>query len=147
MVYDVVMSDQKYRQRGYQDHDRSEREKSRPGGESRAESPPGPRGRGLGMPTATVFRCAQCGTQNEIGLLTPVATCVKCRADLQTCKNCRHFDAGAHNECRQNVAIRIAVKTKRNECPSFEPRLTQEQQQEKGGQRDARSAFDALFKI
>jgi len=147
-MYDAPMSDQKYRQRGYQDQGRTEREKSGQGpGGPRPERGPGPRGRGLGKPTATVFRCATCSTQNEIGLITEAATCVKCRGDLHTCKNCRHFDSAAHNECRQAVPARIAVKTKRNECTLFEPKLTQEQEQEVGGHRDARAAFDALFKI
>lgn len=142
------MSDQKYRQRGYQDHDKTEREKSG-GGPSgpRPERPPGPRGRGLGMPTATVFRCATCGTLQEVAQVIPGATCGKCRADLHTCKNCRHFDSAKTNECRQAVPARIAVKTKGNNCPLFEAQLKQEQEQEVGGHRDARSAFDALFKF
>lgn len=144
------MSDQKYRQRGYQDHDRTEREKSglgKAGGGPRAERSPGPRGRGLGMPTESVFRCATCGTQSEVDYVIPGATCGQCRGDLHCCKNCRHFDPGLANECRQAVPLRIAVKTKGNTCELFAAKLAQEQAREAGGHRDARAAFDALFKI
>ncbi len=144
------MSDPKYRQRGYQDHGRTEREKSSPGGSPagpRYEPPAAPRGRGLGKPTATVFRCASCGTLHEVAYVLEGATCGKCRGDLHCCKNCKNFDAAAHNECRQVVPARIAVKTKGNSCALFAAQLKQEQQQEAGGHRDARSAFDALFKF
>jgi hypothetical protein len=149
MIYDGGMSDQKYRQRGYQDHERTEREKSGLGGPSgpRAERNPGPRGRGLGMPTATVFRCGSCGTLHEVAYVLEGASCSKCRSDLHCCKNCRHFDSAANNECRQPVPARIVSKTKGNSCSLFAAQLKQEQQQEAGGHRDARSAFDALFKF
>ncbi len=146
------MSDQKYRQRGYQDHDRKEREKSGGGpsglgGGPRPERQPGPRGRGLGMPTDSVFRCGVSRQQGRGGLRDPGATCGKCRGDLHSCKNCRHFDSALNNECRQAVPLRIAVKTQGNTCELFAAKLAQEQAQEVGGQRDARSAFDALFKL
>lgn len=146
------MSDQKYRQRGYQDHDRSDREKSGGGpsgfgGGPRPERQPGPRGRGLGMPTDSVFRCGVCGTKAEVAQVLPGAICVKCRGDLHSCKNCRHFDSALNNECRQAVPLRIAVKTKGNTCELFAAKLAQEQAQEVAGHRDARSAFDALFKL
>lgn len=143
------MSDQKYRQRGYQDHGRTERDKPGPSQApgSRPLPQPGPRGRGLGMPTATVFRCGSCGTLHEVAYVVQGATCAKCRGDLHCCKNCKNFDTAVHNECRQAIPARIAVKTKGNSCTFFEAQLKQEQQQESGGHRDARSAFDALFKF
>lgn len=99
------------------------------------------------MPTDSVFRCAVCGTKSEVAYVVPGATCGKCRGDLHSCKNCRHFDSALNNECRQAVPLRIAVKTKGNTCELFAAKLAQEQAQEAGGHRDARSAFDALFKI
>lgn len=141
------MSDQKYRQPGYRDDDRSE---SRSGGQRPAgprEEKMGPRGRGLGKPTASVFRCAVCGTQNENATLGVDATCQKCRADLHTCTHCLSFDTSSPNECRQRGLAPVRAKAKRNECGGFQPKVAQEQAQEKGGARDARSAFDALFKI
>jgi hypothetical protein len=141
------MSDRKYRQAGYQDVGGGQRERSgeRPAGGPR-ERPEGPRGRGLGKPTTSVFRCSTCGTKNE-GFVGSLSTCVKCRGDLHTCSHCAHFDTAVFNECRQQVPVRIAKKTLRNECGLFQAKVAQEQGGETGGTRDARSAFDALFKI
>jgi hypothetical protein len=66
------------------------------------------------------------------------------------------FDSGVRNECRQGGAtlpdgsreMRIAKKTKRNECTLFAPRATQEfAKEETRPPDDPRAAFDALFKI
>ncbi len=147
------MSDQKYRQRGYQDHDRSDREKSGGGG------PAGPgrrRGRNASRGrAAAAWACRPLRFSAAVPAAPrprwrrcfPGAICGKCRGDLHTCKNCRHFDSALNNECRQAVPLRIAVKTKGNTCPLFEARLAQEQEQEVAGHRDARSAFDALFQF
>lgn len=138
------MSDRKYRQRGYQDQ---ERPAARPSG-PRAERPEGPRGRGLGAPSAEVFRCAACGRQVE-GLIEVAASaaCPACRAPLHTCSHCRHFDPSAPKECREPVAERIAKKSAANLCALFAPRTAQEFAAEPTRPPDdPRSAFDALFK-
>jgi predicted RNA-binding Zn-ribbon protein involved in translation (DUF1610 family) len=154
------MSDRKYRQRGYQDSGQKERERS----ESSTSRPPaprddsrGPRGRGLGAPTETVFKCAACGTQlppaDEIAV---EARCPRCGADLHTCSHCSHFDSAVFNECRQGGAlppgattpVRVAKKTQRNDCTLFAPRGVQVfAKEEKRSPDDPRAAFDALFKI
>lgn len=140
------MSDRKYRQAGYQDvGGQSRKPEARPG--APREAPIGPRGRGLGKPTVSVFRCALCATRQEGAQVQMLSTCVKCRGDLHTCSHCSHFDTSVHNECRQGVPIRVAAKTKRNECGLFQAKVAQEQGGESGGTRDARSAFDALFKF
>ncbi|MGH9379766.1 MAG: hypothetical protein ACRD2Z_04025 [Thermoanaerobaculia bacterium] len=140
------MSDRRYRQRGYMDDDqRGRREKPAPGPAGKRE---GPRGRGLGRPTESVFRCAQCGTQ--VPLMGPVETddrCPKCGADLHACTQCRHFDTSARFECRQPIAQRIAAKAKANTCELFEPRLAQGFASDSERPDDPRAAFDALFKI
>jgi len=139
----------KYRQRGYQDEKRPQRG-GRKGGKQRRQQPQrqGPRGRGMGAPTKTVFRCARCG--HEIFLTDDIAydaTCPKCETDLHTCTHCRHFDTSAAFECRQEIPVRISKKSKRNECDLFEPKLAQEfeRDNERLDPDDARAAFDALF--
>lgn len=137
------MSARKYRQSGYQDDDR-EREPRRTGAGPRPK-PEGPRGRGLGRPTETLFKCARCGQKLPLeSVAAAAATCNECGADLHTCSNCRHFDTGARFECRQEVAERIAKKASANECELFEPKKVQGFASE-GGPKDAKSAFDALF--
>ena len=145
------MSERKYRQRGYQDSDRDP-ERRPPGPKRpRGERPAGPRGRGLGKPTATVFRCAVCGEKQlaatEIDL---ESRCWKCGADLHTCTHCRHFDTSAPGECRQRAAEYVSSKAKRNRCELFETKASQEFARSEGGvdsPSDAKAAFDALFKI
>jgi hypothetical protein len=143
------MSDRKYGHRGYQDADREEKQRSR-GPQAPREQKEGPRGRGLGAPTATVFRCVNCGTKipttGEVGLDD---ACPKCRADLHTCANCTHFDSAAHNECRQPIPERIPKKRDRNACALFAVKATVEfaAEAERRAPDDPRAAFDALFKI
>lgn len=138
------MSDRRYRQRGYQDDD-SPRERQRgPAPEALRD---GPRGRGLGAPSASVFRCARCG--RERGLEEPVgvtSTCEEgCGNDLRTCTNCAYFDSAAPNQCREPVTERVAKKSKANECPAYAPRMTAEFASEAGEPNEPRDAFDALF--
>ncbi len=151
------MTDRKYGQRGYMDNDddRGRQGAKRPPRERR----PGPRGRGLGKPTATVFRCAVCGEKQLSGTsyLSPYEVtkigldtkCWKCAGHLHTCTNCRHFDSSAPGECRTGAPEYVASKAKRNTCGLFENKVTQEQAEDLGGDTpsDAKTAFDALFKL
>jgi hypothetical protein len=167
------MSDErKYRQRGYQDSGRSG-EGARRGPQPPREKREGPRGRGLGAPTETAFRCASCGAKLPHAVLeaapaaapaargeapeasaapaasySPAATCPHCGADLHTCSNCLHFDTGSRWECRRHAAIpeRVVKKRARNSCPVFSPKAVQEFGGERERPADPRAAFDALFK-
>jgi len=149
--YNRGMSDErKYRHRGYQDS--GDRDQPSRGSQPPREKKEGPRGRGLGAPTETVFRCAACGDKKVVTeeALPFDATCTKCGADLHTCSNCVNFDTSVHWECRKHAEIpaRVAKKRDRNECLLFTPRATQEFGQESGKPTPggARAAFDALFK-
>lgn len=142
------MSGRKYGHRGYQDDDDrgSGRESRQPRGERR----PGPRGRGLGKPTATVFRCAVCGEKQLAGTVIQLdSKCWKCSTALHTCTHCRHFDSSAAGECRANAPDYVASKAKANSCELFEAKSSQEFAEDLGGDTpsDAKSAFDALFKL
>lgn len=159
------MSDRKYQQRGYQDSDARDRDRDRGSERPSGPRPPrepseAPRGRGLGGPTASVFRCARCGTAMTLAAAVAAdARCANCGSDIHSCTNCNSFDTGAPNQCRQAGVARVARKDARNECALFDPRLRQESTAETppgGGGRsggsggradDARAAFDALFKI
>ena len=141
----------KYRQRGYQDSGDRGAPSSR-GPQPPREKKEGPRGRGLGAPSETVFRCAACSEKRPLFEEIPVdATCTRCGADLHTCSNCINFDTSVHWECRRHAEIpaRVPKKRDRNECPLFTPKATQEfaKDSDKPSPGDARSAFDALFKF
>lgn len=142
------MGDRKYGHRGYQQSDRDEpRSAPRPAGPR--EKPEGPRGRGLGAPTARVFRCAVCGAKQDApGVAAFDAKCVQCGKDLHTCSHCIHFDTSIYKECRKQVPVRIAKKTTGNVCEEFEAKVAVEFAKEATGRpSDAKSAFDALFKF
>src|SRR5215467_5613018 len=157
--------ERKYGQRGYQDTDRErvtkdqerprEKPKGGPRGSKAREAP-----RPMKMPGfQEVLRCSLCGTI----VPPPVdirfdSQCSKCKADLRSCKNCRHFDTAARFECTQEIPERITKKDLRNNCEFFMARTSIERETRDsgggngGGQvspmkpSDARSAFDNLFK-
>lgn len=146
------MSDRKYRHRGYQDSDR-ERDERRP--PERREEPGrpriegAPRGRGLGAPTAAVFKCAACGREVNTTLkeITTEATCPGCGRPLHTCTNCAFFDPGAQFECRKPIPERIENKAAANVCRLYQPRTIRDLRVTSPvSPDDARAAFDALFK-
>jgi len=137
------MSDRKYGQRGYLEDDRApsrRRPASREGGE-------GPRGRGLGAPTDTVASCARCGETVPVSRQAD-DVCQGCGSDLHTCTNCGYFDPSAPSECRLEIEVRIAAKSKRNDCELFEPKLVKEFARDggsSGSAGDPKAAFDDLF--
>lgn len=145
-----MSDDRKYKHRGYQSSD--DRDRPRSGPQGPREKKEGPRGRGLGAPTDTVFRCASCGEKRlSLDEITVDSTCAKCGADLHTCSNCVNFDTSVRWECRrfQEIPARVPKKTLRNECPLYTPKMVQEfgKDRDKPSPGDARSAFDALFKL
>ena len=95
----------------------------------------------------SVSRCGACGA------VLPIATasleqCPNCRAALQACRQCTHFDPGRRFECAQPILERIADKNARNECDGFSLRVTVERDASPDSTRpsDIRRGFDNLFK-
>ncbi len=140
------MSERKYRQRGYMESEQQPRSQPRPKGPKPHPLEQGPRGRGLGAPTSTVFRCRVCGEKHAVAAVTADATCFRCGNDLHTCSNCAFFDTARPQECRKPVLQRVANKTKRNDCQYFAPNTIREFAPEPAAAADPRAAFDALFR-
>ena len=141
------MSDRKYRHQGYQDNDRNDRPRTprRPsGGPKKYDGAPG--GRGLGAPTVTVFKCAVCGHEKQDPSIGIGSTCSSCGKDLRTCTNCSFFNTGHRFECTKTLMKRVEDKTKNNDCNHFSPKIVHEIRGAKDKPKDARAAFDALFK-
>ena len=137
------MGERKYGQRGYMEDEPREKRARRQGPGERSEKP---RGRGLGAPTKSVFRCTRCGSSLATGkALTFDSTCPECGEDVHTCTNCSQFDTAARFECRQEIAEPILKKAKRNQCELFAPKTTQDFDGDKPAPGDARAAFDSLF--
>lgn len=149
-MIEVSFMNRKYRQRGYQD-DPSEKKSAPP------PKTQGPREfRPRAMPAfRETARCSMCGTTVTVAI-GPGSQCLKCGADLYTCKQCRFFDTGLRNECSQPVPERIVRKDIRNQCQFFEAKLSIERETGSAevskappnpkNPNDARRAFDALFK-
>lgn len=142
------MSERKYRHRGYQDSEWEERERrAERNRRVQEEGRLAPRGRGLGAPTVSVFRCRVCGEKQPFsGAIALEATCSKCKAALHSCSHCSFFDTSAPNECLKPVRTRIANKNAANACQLFAPRLVQEFASDEASLKDPRAAFEALFR-
>jgi hypothetical protein len=95
--------------------------------------------------------CHRCG--REIRLLAKLGRtdgCPYCSSDLKCCQNCRFFDPGANNQCREPQAEWCPEKEKANFCEFFEFREVSPLSQPgmggtKSSQAGARLAFDHLF--
>src|SRR5215475_14128567 len=157
------MGDRKYGQRGYMDDGNSGRERER---EKPRQQPKGaPKGANRDVPRTVkmpgfqeVLRCSLCGAIVPPPVEIEFSSqCPKCKADLRTCKNCRHFDTSAQFECTEPIPQRITKKDVRNTCEFFMAKTSIEREtRDSGGgtppgvsatkPSDARTAFDNLFK-
>lgn len=147
--------ERKYRQKGYQQDESSERKEpsktERPKQEVGYGSRPSPR---IETRYMEVVRCSNCSTIVEsVGSIGFNDQCKKCGEDLHSCKNCRYFDPGARFECQKPIEIRVAKKFEGNMCLQFATKVSiekqQPQEQKKATKEPAspgRVAFDALFK-
>ena len=110
--------------------------------------------------TITRARCSNCGAVLQKGF-DPRGKCPKCGFDLHCCKQCAFFDSAARFECMKPVPDRIVRKDVKNDCAFYEFRTTVEKDTAPSSSsaaagltdghspsrpRDARQAFDALFK-
>ena len=141
------MSDRKYRQRGYMDHDR-EPQRPKPQGTPRPQSAPrdreGPRSPKM-MAFGEKLKCAACGAKASPNIAFE-STCENCKADLHTCRQCTYFDPGARFQCSKSIPAKIVNKNARNTCELFAPRTVVERETSSGAPTDARQAFANLFK-
>lgn len=95
------------------------------------------------------MQCFNCGHALELPTGQKIQfrdTCPQCEADLRVCRNCRHFDPKAHNECREVMAEWVRFKDRANYCDYFSPSETAAAPAAKPAAGGARAAFDRLFK-
>jgi hypothetical protein len=69
--------------------------------------------------------------------------CPSCHSDAKVCLNCRHFDRGAHHECREEQAEWVKEKDRGNFCSYFEPSGAVSAAASEAAK--ARSKLDGLF--
>ncbi len=135
------MSDRKYRQRGYMDHDR---EPQRPKPQSKPVEREGPRSPKM-MAYGEAVKCTSCGAKVPTNAGAE-STCPTCKAELHTCRQCAYFDPSARFECSKPITVKIVNKNARNTCELFAARTVVEKQTSSGPPTDARAAFAKLFK-
>ncbi len=91
------------------------------------------------------FKCFNCGTELSFpGTPGRRDECSKCGADAHCCRNCKHYDRAAYNECKEPAAEFVKEKDRSNFCDFFTP----------GGggggavdkKKDLLAAAEALFK-
>ena len=64
--------------------------------------------------------CFSCGTTNEfVDRLSLKEECEKCLGDLHSCRNCRFYDPGSYNECKESSADVVRDKERANHCDYF----------------------------
>lgn len=90
------------------------------------------------------FTCFSCSHVIETDTVYRTDRCPKCEMDVKTCRNCRHYDDHASNECREPAAEYVYTKDRANYCDYFDPRA--ERIEEKSAADDARAKLEALFK-
>jgi hypothetical protein len=144
----------KYRQRGYQESDRDEKERSQ--SPQRKELSFEERIQRRSMRKATdreakeVVRCQVCGRNVEdFGTIASTTNCPHCNAPLHCCRVCKHFDSSARWQCRAEITEAVSDKSKANQCGHYEPRLVLDFTGRRGSKHrsnDPKSAFDNLFK-
>ncbi|NOZ87189.1 MAG: hypothetical protein GXP49_13150 [Deltaproteobacteria bacterium] len=71
-------------------------------------------------------------------------TCPHCGTDMRCCYNCRFYDPGHHNQCRENISEYIEDRGRANFCSAFMVRT--EPAPEAGDPEAAKVMLDALFK-
>jgi hypothetical protein len=64
--------------------------------------------------------CHNCKKPIEAGdRIGRTDTCPYCSEDLHCCLNCRFYDSGSHNKCRESQAERVVDKENSNFCDYF----------------------------
>ena len=93
------------------------------------------------------MECVFCGEKIPINVKVGRSdTCPHCQHDLRCCKQCKFFDPGAYNECKEVMAERIVDKERSNFCDYFVPRGSKMVSGSLNRTREAKEALEALFR-
>ena len=88
--------------------------------------------------------CSFCGEKIEIiDKVSRTDVCPSCGRDLHTCIQCKFYDEGSYNQCREPQAERVIDKEKANFCEYFK---WADRKPAKDTKKESFSKLDALFK-
>ena len=89
-------------------------------------------------------KCFFCGELIEFELrVGRLEDCPKCGKYLHTCIQCRFYDRGYHNDCRESQAPLVGDKESANFCEFFE--MGRDGNKEQNVRDDAKRKLEALF--
>jgi len=67
-----------------------------------------------------MITCAFCNQEIEFeGRVSRSDTCPKCGRELYCCLQCKFYDPGSYNECKEVLAERMVDKERANICEYF----------------------------
>jgi len=93
-----------------------------------------------------MIKCAFCGKPLEWeGKVYRNDTCPNCGRDLHCCVQCKFYDVGSYNQCKETRAERVVDKEKANFCEHFALRGGDSNCQ--GKEAEAKKALEDLFKM
>ena len=92
-----------------------------------------------------MIRCSFCDKQMEVnGTVIRSDTCPHCGRDLRCCVQCKFYDPGSYNECKEVSAERVVDKERANFCDYFIIKGARENVS--GKEAMAKQALENLFK-
>ncbi len=92
------------------------------------------------------MNCWSCGhSLGDIGKIGFRDECPRCASPLHCCRNCKFYDPGYHNQCREPMAERVVDKERANFCEFFAP-APDGQHRAKVEKADVREKLEKLFK-
>ncbi len=74
------------------------------------------------------------------------AECPKCGRDLHACRNCRHYDPGVNNKCREPNAEWVTDRERANFCEFYQLAETPRGAGGPDRSAEARRKLDDLFR-
>ena len=92
-----------------------------------------------------MIRCIFCNKETDFEhRVSRNDVCPSCGRDLHCCLQCKYYDQGAYNECKEVLAERVVDKEKANLCEYFVLKGTKHEVQ--GRSAEAKQALEDLFK-
>lgn len=89
--------------------------------------------------------CFKCQTKLELMQgFSRREDCPKCGADIHCCYNCKFYDQGSYNECKETTADVVKEKDRANFCDYF--LLNEKNGAAEDKVDDLKAAAEALFK-
>ncbi|MFH1728580.1 MAG: hypothetical protein ABIA04_09200 [Pseudomonadota bacterium] len=94
-----------------------------------------------------MYFCWKCHKEVDMEVrITRFDTCEFCSNDLRVCYNCKYYDEGMPNSCKEPLSAYIPDREKGNTCGLFEYIKGKEHLQKKTSREDIKSQLDSLFK-